>query len=88
MVYKTLNGLAPPYMKGMFKLVKDVHSRKTRNVDDTKLYLPGGKNLKKFTENFSYSAGIAWNEIPVGIRESESLATFKTSYVKYFFSKK
>ena len=88
MVYKTLNGLAPPYMKGMFKLVKDVHSRKTRNVDDTKLYLPGGKNLKKFTENVSYSAGMAWNEIPVGIRESESLATFKTSYVKYFFSKK
>ncbi len=42
MVYKALNGLAPAYMQDMFKCVTDVNVRSTRNVDKSKLYLPGG----------------------------------------------
>ncbi len=37
-VYKSLNGLAPPYMRKMFKFVSDVSKRNTRYVDKTKLY--------------------------------------------------
>ncbi len=47
MVYKSLNGLSPWYMQDMFKYVTDVNVRSTRNTDKSKLYLPGGKNLKK-----------------------------------------
>ncbi len=46
MVYKLLNGLAPGYIQDMFKYVTDVNVRSTRNADRSKLYLPGGKNLK------------------------------------------
>ncbi len=46
MVYKSLNGLAPGYMWDMFKYVTDVNVRITCNADKSKLYLPGGKNLK------------------------------------------
>ncbi len=42
MVYKSLNSLAPGYMQDMFKYVTDVNVRSTRNVDKSKLYLPGG----------------------------------------------
>ncbi len=48
-VYKSLSGLASPYMKDMFKFVKYVNNRNTRNGETTKPYLPGGRNLKKFT---------------------------------------
>ncbi len=51
MVYKSLNGLAPGYMQDMFKHVTDVNVR-------SKLYLSGGKNLKKYTDSFSYSGGM------------------------------
>ncbi len=53
MVYKSLNGLAQPYMRKMFKFVSDVSERNIRYVDKTKLYLPIGKHLKIFTDNFA-----------------------------------
>ncbi len=64
MVYKSLNGLAPPYMRKMFKFVS---KRNTRYVDKTKLYLPTGKHLKIFTDSFIYSAAEVWNTIPNNI---------------------
>ncbi len=60
MVYKSLNGLAPGYIQDMFKYVTDVNVRSTRNANKSKLYLAGGKNLKKYTDNFSYSVGMIW----------------------------
>ncbi len=47
-------------MKDMFKFVKYVN---TMNADTTKLYLQGGRNLKKFSDSFSFSAGMIWNSI-------------------------
>ncbi len=84
MVYKSLNGLSPGYMQDMFKYVTDVNVRSTRNADKSKLYLPGGKHLKKYTDNFSYSCGMIWNTIPSDVREAESLTAFKSSYVKWY----
>ncbi len=72
MVYKSLNGLAPGYMRDMFKYGTDVIVRKYRNADKSRLYLPGGKNLKK------YSGGI-WNTITSDVREAKSLTAFKSS---------
>ncbi len=84
MVYKSLNALAPGYMQDMFKYVTDVNVRSTRNADKSKLYLPGGKYLKKYTDNFSYSGGMIWNTIPSDVREAKSLTAFKSSYVKWY----
>ncbi len=83
MFYKSLNGLAPGYMQDMFKYVTDVNVRSTWNADRSKLYLPGGKKLKKYTDNFSYPGGMIWNTIPSDVREAESLTAFKSSYVKW-----
>ncbi len=84
MVYKLLNGLAPGHMQDMFKYVIDVNVRSTRNADKSKLYLPGGKTLKKYTDNFSYSGGMISNTIPSDVREAESLTAFKSSCVKWY----
>ncbi len=67
MSYKSLNGLAPPYMRNMFKVVSDVSKRNTRYVDKTKLYFPIGKHLEIFTDKFAYSAAEVWNTIPKNI---------------------
>ncbi len=47
----------------MFKYVTDVNVRTTRNADKSKLSLSGRKNLRKYTDNFSYSGGMIWNTI-------------------------
>ncbi len=77
MVYKSLNGLAPPYMRKMFKFVSDVSKRNTRYVVKTKLYLPTGKYLKMFTDSFAYSAAQVWNTIPNNICNCETIGAFK-----------
>ncbi len=77
MVYKSLNGLAPPYMRKMFKFVSDVSKRNTRYVVKTKLYLPTGKYLKMFTDSFAYSAAEVWNTIPNNICNCETIGAFK-----------
>ena len=59
MVYRSLNGTAPQYMKDMFTNVSDVSSRNTRYVDSSRLYLPAGKHLKVYTDSFQYAAGEA-----------------------------
>ncbi len=59
-------------MQDMFKYVTEVNVRSTR-----KLYLHGGKNLKKYTDNFYYWGGMIWNIIPSDVREAESITAFK-----------
>ncbi len=72
MVYKSLNGLAQPCMRKMFKFVADVSKRNTRYVDNTKLFLPTGKHLKT-----------VWNTIPNNMCNSEKIDAFKHAYLKW-----
>ncbi len=83
MVYKSLNGLAPPYMRKMFKFFSYVSKWNTRYVDKTRLYLPKGKHLKRFTDSFAYSAADVWNTIPNNIRNCETIGAFKHAYLKW-----
>ncbi len=39
MVFKSLNGLAPQYMKDLFQFIGEVSCQSTHNSDKTKLYL-------------------------------------------------
>ncbi len=83
MVYKSLNGLAPPCMREMFKFISDVSNRNSRYVDKTKLYLPTCKHLKIFTDSFAYSAAEVWNTIPNNIHNCETIGAFKHAYLKW-----
>ncbi len=87
MVFRSLNGTAPNYMKDMFKSVSDVSSRSTRYVDSSRLYLPTGRHLKVFTDSFQYAAGEAWNRLPISVRESETTGSFKAAAYKWFSSR-
>ncbi len=56
MVFKSLNGLAPQYMKDLFHFVSEVSCYSTRNSDKPKLYLSPGSHLKVYTDSFQFSA--------------------------------
>ena len=86
MVYKSLNGAAPAYMRYMFTLATDVSQRSTRYVDPTRLYLPTGRHLKVFTDSFQYAAGEAWNRLPAEVRQADSASAFRSSYLRWYHS--
>ncbi len=75
MVYKSLNGLAPPFMRKMFKFVSDFSKRNTRYVVKTK--------LKPFRDSFAYSTAEVWNTVPNNIRNCETIGAFKHAYLKW-----
>ena len=87
MVYKSLNDLAPKYMSDMFKNVSDCHNRDTRSSVRNDLSLPSGRHKDIYRNSFAYDGAIIWNGIPASIRNAESFNSFKSAYLKDYFSK-
>ncbi len=63
MVYKSVNDLAPSYMKDIFTYVRDSHSRTTRSSVKNDLYLPTGKHKELYIQSFAHSGTYIWNSI-------------------------
>ncbi len=73
MTYKALNGLEPQYLRDIYTLTSNVQMRPSIHTDNSTLYLQTGRNLQIFKDSFQYSSAEIWNNIPVEIREVQSL---------------
>ena len=75
MVFKSLNELAPPYLRSLFRKNSQSTSYRLRNIS-TDLRLP-----KKGTENgkkcFSFRGVKLWNSPSANCKQAASLSTFK-----------
>ena len=73
LMYKCLNGLVPNYLQNLF--THRCTSYNLRN-QEYKITLPKPRTdfLKR---SFSYSGAKLWNDLPLSIRSSSSLAKFK-----------
>ena len=79
LVYKALNGLSPAYISDIFKYT---HNIGLRSYESKQLNVPK-PNLEFFRKSLSYSGSQLWNEIPIEIRSSSSLQSFKSKYLKW-----
>ena len=84
MVYKSLNDLAPEYLKAKFvnrSCITDYILRDTTN----KLAVPKPRTnyLKK---SFQYSGAVLWNSLPLELRQAKSLSSFKYGCRDFFGS--
>ena len=76
MVYKSLNGLAPDYLKSMFTNRSAISTYSLRNCEG-KLAVPLPRT--NFLKNsFSYSGALLWNSLTINLRQAQSLASFKS----------
>ena len=83
MVYKSLNGLAPDYLKSMFTDRSATSTYSLRNCEG-KLALPLPRT--NFLKNsFSYSGAVLWNSLPANLRQAQTLATFKSDCRGFLF---
>ena len=86
MVYRSVNELAPAYMRDMFKFSKDVTTRQTRSTTRNDLHLPSGRHKDIYMKSFAYSGAQLWNKLKLTIRSKPSLDSFKSTYVKHHFN--
>lgn len=82
MVFKSLNGLAPEYMRSMFTERDTVASYSLRDTLH-KLAIP--KPRTDYLKNsFGYAGAALWNSLPVELRQANTLSSFKVGCKKFF----
>ena len=83
MVYKCLNHIAPLYLQSLLSLYAPSRSLRSSH-DVTSLVKPMPKRAFG-NRAFQFVAPALWNALPLNIRESPSVSSFKTNLKTYLF---
>ena len=75
MMYKTVHGMTPEYLRSRFVSRDDITSYRLRNTEN-KLALPQPRT-SYLTRSFSYSGAKLWNSLSHDLRSAASLNDFK-----------
>ena len=82
MVYKSLNELAPDYLRLLFNPRNTVTSYTLRDTDG-KLAVPMPRT-NYLKNSFAYSGAMLWNSLPFQLRKASSLRQFKIGCSTHF----
>jgi hypothetical protein len=85
MVFRSINDLAPAYMRNMFKFARNVSSRETRSTSRNDLHIPSGRHKDLYIKSLAYSGAQLWNTLNQTVRSKSSLDSFKSTYIKHYF---
>ena len=78
LTYKLLHGQGPDYLRDFLHYKHNTSNRSLRSTTDQSLLVIPRTKCKTFTtRSFSVAAPTLWNNLPKGIRESNSLLSFK-----------
>ena len=83
-VFKSLNGLAPPYLSEL--LHPYAATRSLRSANQLLLEIPRTRRKLRGDRTFSVAAPTVWNKLPLHIRQAPSLSIFKTRLKTHFYS--
>ena len=83
LAYRHFEGSLPPYLSD--RLITYVPARTLRSASESRLCAPI-PNLKTAGERaFNYQASKTWNSLPIKVRQSKSLQSFKRSLKTHLF---
>ena len=82
MMYKARNGMTPEYITDLFKKTSVAHNRQLRSVGNDMLSIPCTKTCY-YDRSFTVDGAKQWNELPIYIKHSPSLLSFKNSIKAY-----
>ena len=87
MTFKALNALTPPYIVDLLDLSSTSRSRPSlRSDSQLKLNTPRTSLVTKGDRAFSVSAPNLWNKLPLNIKASPTLETFKARLKTHLFN--
>lgn len=76
LTYKALNNMAPEYITNLLTPMSQAHSLNLRSAVNGTLYVPKSRT-SLFDGTFTSSAPKLWNSLPLGVRNADSLNSFK-----------
>ena len=76
-MYKFVNTQGSPECCSMFTLVSDYHTRSTRSTTNSLLKPPSWR-IKATERGIRYFGVLVWNQIPLDVRNRESIQVFKS----------
>uniref|UniRef100_A0A674PHN9 Reverse transcriptase domain-containing protein n=1 Tax=Takifugu rubripes TaxID=31033 RepID=A0A674PHN9_TAKRU len=85
LTYKVHRGLAPSYLEEL--VIPYQPNRPLRSQNAGLLVVPRVSRSRMGGRAFSYQAPLLWNQLPVQVREADSIATFKIRLKTYLFEK-
>jgi len=83
LMYHTLNGMTPDYLRSRFVYRDNVNAYRLRNTEN-KLVLPQPQT-DYLKWSFSYSGAHLWNNLPIDLRQASSLTNFKLKLSHHSF---
>ena len=87
LVYRCLHGLAPQYLTASLHRTVEVDSRRRlRSADSELLIVPRSRLVTMGDRSFSVAGPRIWNSLPLTIRSTQSLASFKRQLKTFLFS--
>lgn len=78
LIFKSVNNLAPPYMRNMFTFVHAKASCNLRSSTSNKLYVQ-----RAHPKSFRFRGPLIWNSLPPIVRNAQSLNQFNRLYLKH-----
>ena len=83
LVYKSLNNHAPKYLSDCLKIY--VPGKRTRSSEDPLKLTYLTKRKQTGDRTFTVASSIEWNKLPLTLRQSPSIETFKKSLKTHLF---
>ena len=85
LTFKALHNMAPQYIRDLIVLYRG--DKDLRANDQLKLVVPRSHLVTYGDRAFSVAALHLWNTLPVGLRRSENMNSFKLKLKTYLFKK-
>ena len=76
LLYKSLNGKGPDYIRDMFTLVSEISERNTRTYPSN-IWFPNSHISAIHRKSFKFYISKIWNSLPENIKNSNTIQTFK-----------
>jgi hypothetical protein len=86
LVFKVLHGEAPAYLEDLLRL-KDVGTYRLRSSGQKLLVVPRTTRKTFGDRAFSKAGPVVWNSLPLNIRETSNVSTFKKLLKTFLFTK-
>ena len=86
-VYESVNKLSPSSCHTFFELAGHVHQYGTRQVENYDIFLTRKNTLQYGLISVRFCDAKTWNKIPIGIKRSSSVQTFRQKLEAFLFEK-
>ena len=83
LIYKCLNGLAPPCMANLIEMYSPNRSLRSSSKDLLEQKMCNYKSIGE--RSFSFYAPVLWNSLPQGLRDQSSINSFKGHLKTHLF---